>query len=76
MKFGRLAIAALALALSAVPVAFAQGCSLCRDTAAGSSPQMRKALRRAIPMLGVPATGIFLGILVIARRFDRNLREK
>jgi hypothetical protein len=48
--------------------ATAQGCTLCRDTTAGSSPQVRKALRIAIPLLGVPALGLFAGTLVLARR--------
>ena len=44
----------------------AQGCSLCRDTTAGSAPHVRQSLRRAILVLGLPAGGIFIGILVIA----------
>ena len=43
---------------------------MCTDTAAGSTPQMRKALRIAIPLLGVPAAGIFVGALVLARRIS------
>jgi hypothetical protein len=48
--------------------ATAQGCSLCRDTTAGSTPQARKALRIAIPLLGIPAVSIFAGALVLARK--------
>jgi len=60
----QLAIFLLALALPlSVP---AQGCSLCRDTTAGSAPHVRQSLRRAILVLGLPAGGIFIGILVIA----------
>ncbi|MBW4025769.1 hypothetical protein [Acidipila rosea] len=59
----------LLLALAASPLAaHAQGCSLCRDTTAGSSPRAQQGLRRAIPVLGVPAAGIFISALVIARR--------
>jgi hypothetical protein len=56
------------LVLAAPTMAAAQGCSLCRDTTAGSSPQARKALRIAIPLLGVPAVGIFAGTLLLARK--------
>src|SRR5271170_5642089 len=45
----------------------AQGCSLCRDTTAGSAPRVREGLRRAILVLGLPAGAVFLGILVVAR---------
>lgn len=48
----------------------AQGCSMCRDTTAGSAPQIRAGLRRAIPVLAIPAIALFLGFFVIARRTD------
>ena len=57
----------LALALLLPPISHAQGCSLCRDTIAGSAPHVRQSLRRAILILGLPAGAIFLGILVLAR---------
>jgi hypothetical protein len=50
--------------------AHAQGCSMCRDTTAGSAPQVRAGLRRAIPVLAVPAILLFGGFLVAARRTD------
>jgi hypothetical protein len=50
--------------------AHAQGCSMCRDTTAGSAPQLRAGLRRAIPVLAVPAILLFCGFLVAARRTD------
>ena len=56
------------LLLAAPSKATAQGCTLCRDATAGSSPQVRKALRIAIPLLGIPAIGIFVGALVLARK--------
>ena len=58
----------LALLLTLRVTSHAQGCSLCRDTTAGSAPRARESLRRAILILGLPAGGIFLGILVLARR--------
>lgn len=72
MKFSRLAAlflgAVFTLAFTAPSNAHAQGCTLCRDATAGSTPQARKALRLAIPVLGIPAIGIFAGALVLARR--------
>jgi hypothetical protein len=57
------------MAVLAFPaLSHAQGCSLCRDTTAGSAPRARQGLRRAILVLGVPAGAIFLGILVVAKR--------
>jgi hypothetical protein len=57
--------------LIAGPLAQAQGCSMCRDTTAGSAPQVRAALRRAIPVLAIPAIALFLGFLAVARRSDQ-----
>ncbi len=62
------------IALAAPSSAKAQGCALCRDATAGSTPQTRKALRLAIPLLGIPAVGIFAGALVIARRVKPGQR--
>jgi hypothetical protein len=56
----------LALAIAAR----AQGCSMCRDTTAGSAPQIRAGLRRAIPVLAIPAIALFVSFFVIARRTD------
>lgn len=58
----------LAMALVMPAFSHAQGCSLCKDTTAGSAPIVRQSLRRAILILGLPAAGIFIGILVLARR--------
>jgi hypothetical protein len=66
---------ALPLCLTAVllfsaPAARAQGCSMCRDTTAGSAPQIRAGLRRAIPVLAIPAIALFVGFFFVARRTD------
>lgn len=62
-----LRVAALLAALVCVPAAgWAQGCSLCRDTAAGSATKARAGLRRGILVLGLPAGAVFLGILMVA----------
>ncbi|HEX3471587.1 MAG TPA: hypothetical protein VHT28_10415 [Silvibacterium sp.] len=64
----RLHLLILTLALALPPLSHAQGCSLCRDTTAGSAPRVRQALRRAILILGLPAGAVFLGILLVARK--------
>jgi hypothetical protein len=43
---------------------------MCRDTTAGSAPQIRAGLRRAIPVLAIPAIGLFIAFFVVARRID------
>jgi hypothetical protein len=68
--------AILATLLLTLPHAIhAQGCSLCKDTTAGSAPKARQGLRRAILVLGIPAGTIFLGILLIACRIQPRERE-
>jgi len=64
---------AFAILLSVAAPVCAQGCSLCRDTTAGSAPRARQTLRRAILVMAIPAGSIFVGILVIARKM--NARE-
>ena len=44
--------------------AHAQGCSMCRDTTAGAAPQIRAGLRKAIPILAIPAIALFVGFFV------------
>ena len=63
--------------LSPALVARAQGCSMCRDTTAGSAPQVRAGLRRAIPVLAIPAIALFIGFFVVAHWTDAwHRREK
>jgi hypothetical protein len=50
-------------------------CSMCRDSTAGSLPPMRAGLRRAIPVLGIPAVVIFSGIFWLAFRLNRSEEE-
>ena len=58
------------LLLSPALVAHAQGCSMCRDTTAGSAPQIRAGLRRAIPVLAIPAIALFVGFFALAKRSE------
>jgi hypothetical protein len=72
----RICLMAMVL-LSPALVTRAQGCSMCRDTTAGSAPQVRAGLRRAIPVLAIPAIALFIGFLVVAHRTDAwHRREK
>jgi hypothetical protein len=68
-------VLAIALLLSA-ETGYGQGCSMCRDTTAGSAPQVRAGLRRAIPVLAIPAILLFAGFLVLARRSDSWLHPR
>ncbi len=68
MKYAILTAAVFLMLLGASSLMHAQGCSLCRDATAGSAPRVRQGLQRGILVLGLPASGVFLGILVIARR--------
>jgi hypothetical protein len=65
-----LRICLVALLFSLAIAAHAQGCNMCRDTTAGSAPEIRAGLRKAIPVLAIPAIALFVGFFVIARRTD------
>jgi hypothetical protein len=68
LTFALLAAALTTPAFIAPPKSLAQGCGQCRDATAGSTPQARKSMRIAIPLLGIPAIGIFAGAIVLAKR--------
>jgi hypothetical protein len=69
-QFRLLRICILPMLLLSALAAHAQGCSMCRDTTAGSAPQIRAGLRRAIPVLAIPAIALFVGFLALAKRSD------
>ena len=50
-------------------------CSACRDISAGSAPQARAGLRKGILVLGIPAAGIFAGILILALKTKPRAEE-
>jgi hypothetical protein len=70
LKIHWLGICLTALLFLLPLAAHAQGCSMCRDTTAGSAPEIRAGLRKAIPVLAIPAIGLFVAFFVIARRMD------
>jgi len=67
----RLCVLATVAAVFFIPApSFA--CSACRDISAGSSPQARAGLRKGILVLGIPAAGIFVGIIILAFKTKPN----
>ena len=68
-----IAICALLFGLMA-PLATAQGCAMCYQTAAASGAPGREALRHGILILLLPAVSLFLGILVIIYRRGHMFR--
>lgn len=71
----RLAKLVLSLWLIAASADASAQCAMCRDTTAGSGPQVRASLRRAIPVLGIPAVLIFVGIFGILFRFNKTDKD-
>ena len=47
---------------------FFEGCAQCRDNAAATPPATQRAYRRAITLLTITASGIFLTTLTILKR--------
>jgi hypothetical protein len=73
LSLARFCLVALCLAILLFPcarAAHAQGCSMCRDTTAGAAPQIRAGLRKAIPILAIPAIALFIGFFALAQRSD------
>ena len=61
-------IALVVLVLAIAPFAHPQGCTQCRDNTAATPPATQRAYRRAIILMAVAASGIFLGTIVLLRR--------
>jgi hypothetical protein len=71
-----LVTAMLAAGLCAPAMGHTQSCSLCRDSTAGAPAQEREGMRRGILVLGIPAGGVFVGILVLALRMKPKEEEQ
>ena len=69
----RLAAAAAVAAclLTTVPAAFAQGCVMCRNTAAAGGAEAARAIDQGILVLLIPTLSIFVGILLFAFRYRK-----
>ena len=70
MKLFRLAAALLCLL--PMGAAHAQGCSACKDSVADAPAKTQQGFRRAIPVLAIPAAGLFVAMLVVSRRAGRT----
>ena len=66
MKILRLAVM-LACVMSA-PGVLAQSCSACKDNVAAAPATTQQGFRRAIPVLAIPAAGLFVAMLLVSRR--------
>jgi hypothetical protein len=65
------------LAALAAPAAWAQGCAMCRNSAAAGGADAARTFDLAILVLLIPTISIFVGILVFAfRRRTRSLDEE
>ena len=58
----------LAATLLAPTPTHAQGCTQCRDNAAATPPATQRAYRRAITLLTVTASGIFLATITVLKQ--------
>ncbi len=69
----RLLVAALVLAVMSLasPEALAQGCAICRNSAAAGGEQAAKALNTGVLVLLLPTISIFVGILFYAARYRK-----
>lgn len=70
----RLALAGLALLLTAVP-AFSQNCALCYTQAASAGARMIEALRSGILILIVPPTLGSIGMIFVVHRKRNQIRQ-
>lgn len=71
------AVLVLLLVASAAPAAFAQGCALCRTSAAGLGADGQRALDLAILVLLLPTLSIFVGVVLFALRYrNRSLADQ
>jgi hypothetical protein len=59
---------ATALPFATITAAAAQGCAQCRDNAAATPPATQRAYRRAIILLTLTASGLFLSTVTLLRR--------
>jgi hypothetical protein len=58
----------VAVLLLGVTAAYGQGCAQCRDNTAAAPPAAQRAYRRAIVMMMVAGSGVFLGTVWMLRR--------
>ncbi len=66
------ALLILAVALLAAPLAYPQGCVMCRTSAAAGGEEAMKAFDLAVVVLLVPTILLFVGILAYAFRYRNH----
>ncbi len=66
------ALLILAVALLAAPLAYPQGCVMCRTSAAAGGEEAMKAFDLAVLVLLVPTVLLFVGILAFAFRYRNH----
>ena len=54
--------------LMGATAAYGQGCAQCRDSTAAAPPATQRAYRRAIVMMTLAGSGVFLGTVWMVRR--------
>ena len=54
-----------------MPMAYAQGCSQCRDNVNAASPKTQQGYRRAIGVMLVMGCGLFLAGLLVAKGYRK-----
>lgn len=71
-----IALLVVATALFFAPAAYAQGCAMCKSSAAAGGEEAMKTFDLAILVLLIPTISIFVGILVFAFRYrNRPVNE-
>lgn len=65
------AVAVAAFLLATAPAAFAQGCVMCRNSAAAGGAEAARALDQGVLVLLIPTVSIFVGILLFAFRYRK-----
>lgn len=70
----RLAISVLGSLLWAAPT-FAQGCSMCYTSAAGSTKDGQRAISHGVMVLLIPPVGFMLGGVGLAFRYGKKRDE-
>jgi hypothetical protein len=71
-----IALLVAATSLVAAPVAHAQGCIMCRNSAAAGGADAARTFDLAILVLLIPTISIFVGILVFAFRRRNHQAEE
>ena len=66
------ALLLLVVALASAPAAWAQGCVMCRTSAAAGGDQAMKAFDLAVLVLLVPTILLFVAILAFAFRYRNH----